>query len=139
MASIDDVYGSSELLRAADLKGRKVTVTIASVTPRQFNDGGKLELSFVNKQKRLIANKTNGTAIAEALGSDYDRWPGSKIVLFPSTTDFKGERVPCVRCEAAPSGPRFVPEESQLPPAPAPRWEGGHGEANAAASDDIPF
>lgn len=117
MPSIDDVYGSDETLRASHLpQGRSVPVTIRQVTPKSFDDGGKLELAFVGKQRVLLCNKTNAGLIARVLGSrDYSTWIGQTIHLRAAETEFRGEMVPCVRVD--PRTPQAPPQPPTAPPA----------------------
>lgn len=118
MPTIDDVYGSGDTLKASHLpQGVPVPVTINRVRPKQFDDGGKLELAFVGKQRVLLCNKTNAGLIASYLGSrDYATWSGKVIFLRATTTDFKGEMVPCIRVDTDPPAEAAARQQ----PAPAP-------------------
>jgi hypothetical protein len=85
MPSIDDIY-SGNTLKATDIKGRVVTVTIENVVKKIFDqkDGtkkAKLVLEFVGKNKGFVVNATNARIIAEICGSDYSLWPGQTISL----------------------------------------------------------
>lgn len=118
MSNINDVFGGT-YLKAGDLivngKRRRVAVTIDDVKVREFDDGSKkLEISFVGKDKRLICNKTNATAIAEIHGEDYGVWAGKSITLFAGKTEFQGSRVDCIRVlheDEAPPPPAMGPDE----------------------------
>lgn len=105
-------------LRVEDLQGRAVPVTIARVTVEDIDgDRGrerKLVVAFKDKQKKLIANKTNAASIAAIAGDDLDRWPGATITLFPDTTMFGGKRVPCIRIR--PVGTTSAPTPAPMPP-----------------------
>ena len=91
MPTVSEIY-PSEWLKAADLAGRAVTVTIASVEVRSFDarsgkEEKKLVVSFTGAQKRLVCNVTQARAIAAAAGSDdTDNWPGTRIQLRPDRT-----------------------------------------------------
>lgn len=116
MPSINDVYGSGELLRAEDLpENVQVPVTIESVSHRKFDDGDKLEIRFVGKKKCLICNKTNAITISEMHGDDYSFWPGKQIAIYRTTTDFQGSRRLCVR--VAPGAVMTAPQQQYAPPA----------------------
>ena len=85
MPSIDEVYSGSTL-KAADIKGRVVTVTIANVVKKLFEqkDGtkrNKLVLEFAGKTKGFVVNSTNARIIAGICGNDYAQWPGQTISL----------------------------------------------------------
>jgi hypothetical protein len=116
MPSISEVFESGETLKAADiLPNVDVPCIIKSVQPKKFDDGSKLIISFVNKIKVLICNKTNARAIADLHGEDYSIWPDKTIFLRQAQTDFQGQIVPCIRVSL---NPPAVPA-SQLPqPAP---------------------
>jgi hypothetical protein len=144
MPTIDEVFSAGESLKAADLPaGRIASAVIASVEPINFDDGSKLIVNFVGKEKVLITNKTNANLIAVILGTrDYSRWIGGRIGLRSELVDFRGSRVPAVRvCDAPPApGVRVeVNEYTQAPPSPPPTYRGGHGEADPQSLSDIPF
>lgn len=97
MASIQDVYGTGETLKAADLQGREPTVVIATVTAKQFNDGNKLILTFEGKQKYFVCNKTNASRIALLYGDNYEKWIGKAIKLYTDIVDFQGKATQAIR------------------------------------------
>ena len=112
MASIRDVYRSSDTLAAGDLPaGVQVPVVIEGVRAVKFDDGNKLELRFRGKQKVLLCNKTNAMRIADQHGDDYDAWPGKLIYIQRDKTEFKGQLVDCVRVVRQPMA---VQQASQL-------------------------
>ena len=87
----NDYVGSGEWLKADDLKGNTVTLTIVSVEVVVFdNDSGKdekLGLNFKDRDKGICANKTNVKNLIEGLGSsDTDQWIGRKITASPNQT-----------------------------------------------------
>ena len=92
----------SQFLCAEDLKGRDVTVTIENVSGDDLMcQGGKKKhaflLSFVGKNKKLVMNKTNATAIAKMLGTEARKWQGQSITLYPTTCKFGKDTVTCIR------------------------------------------
>ena|SRR3990167_738766 len=101
---LNEVYTStSQFLKAADLQGKTVRLTISAVGVHEFSDDkdGKkkqLVLSFQGKEKKLGLNVTNATSIAKILGDDTDGWIGGHIKIYPTTTDFGDKKdVPCIR------------------------------------------
>src|SRR5260370_35581179 len=96
MTSIDDFY-PSKYLRADDLKGKEIEVTIDRVESEEFEqDGGtrnKPVVHFRNSGvKPLICNKTNSTRIATALNNkEYTTWAGVRILLYSAQEEFKGQ------------------------------------------------
>ena len=103
MPSIDDVFPSSgNHLKAEDLKGNAVKVTISSYEIVEFKGKNGTEkkpiLTFEGKEKTLVCNKTNARMIAKNTGSqELDDWAGKTIIIYPTETDFGGEIVPCLR------------------------------------------
>jgi hypothetical protein len=108
MANIDDFY-PSKFLRASDLKGKEITVTIDRVEAEEFeqDDGVKRPKPVVhfrnNGLKALVLNKTNSTRIATALSNkDTDAWAGKQVLLYPDMERFKGQVHEVVRVRRAP-------------------------------------
>lgn len=114
----------SKYLKAEDLQGRRLAVTIesADIETIQGNHGpeDKLIVRFVGKEKGLVCNVTNANVIAELLGSEEtDDWIEKRIVLYEAKVDFQGKRVPAIRVAELPGS---------KPPPPPP-----------AESDDVSF
>ena len=78
----------SNYIRAADLQDRQITVTIDRVMMEDIGSDHKPVVYFQGKEKGLVLNKTNTTAIAHGYGDDTDDWTGAEIIIYPSTTDF---------------------------------------------------
>ena len=94
-----------QYLKAADLQGKRVRVTIESVDMEDIGGETKPVVRFQGKSRGIVLNKTNANAIWGINGSDdTDDWPGTEIILFPSKTDFQGKRVDCIRIDP-PDGP----------------------------------
>src|SRR6476659_477300 len=95
---ISDVF-PSKYLKAEDLEGASVTVTIEEVKREEV--GPKKEskpvISFAETLKRLVLNKTNAATIAKLYGEETDEWLGKRIILYPKDTEFQGEMVLAVR------------------------------------------
>jgi hypothetical protein len=108
MANIDEFY-PSKFLRASDLKGKEITVTIDRVEAEEFEQDGvkrpKPVVHFRDKGiKPLVCNKTNSTRIATALGNkDTDAWTGKQVRLFPDMEEFKGQVHEVIRVRRAPA------------------------------------
>lgn len=106
----------SKYLKAADLKGKHVTVQISGLEMEDIGDktGDKPVLYFANKSKGLVLNKTNTTTIIENLGtSETDDWMGQRITLFTTRVDFQGRRVDAIRIDQAPNRKKASPVEEQ--------------------------
>jgi hypothetical protein len=132
MAKRDEVF-PSKYLKAGDLKGTPITVTIVSApietlkTPDGREDT-KTVLYFCGAKKNLPLNRTNWDAVANICGDDSDDWPGHKIELYPATTEMKGKVVDCIRVRAPVQG-ELAPKK--LPPPPQ--------AADDDMSDEIPW
>jgi hypothetical protein len=115
---IDQLY-PSKFLRAADLNGRPLRVTIAGLKREDIGGERKVVLAFTNDTKSLILNKTNGRAIAKALGDETRGWAGKDIVLVPTQVDFRGDMVDAIRVRAAtprPQQQQQAPTNNDEPP-----------------------
>ncbi len=96
--SIKELYPSkSNALKAADLKGQQHTLKINGMEIAEFNEGKKLVLKFVDKEKGLVLNKTNSGIIADSYGDDESSWVGQEIVVYPDKTMFGADLVDCIR------------------------------------------
>jgi hypothetical protein len=105
----DDVF-QSKYLKAADLDGNPITLTIASATLETLkNPKGeeqkKIVLGFRKAKKTLPPNLTNFEAVVDATGEDdTENWPGHKVELYPSEVQMGGKMVDCIRIRAAAQG-----------------------------------
>jgi hypothetical protein len=122
MAKRDDVF-PSKYLRAADLNGNPVTVTIVSAPLETLkNPEGKEQtktvLYFRGTKKLLPLNVTNWDAVAGICGDDSDDWAGKAIELYPAKTQMGGKTVDCIRIRAPAQGelPKKNPAAAKKPP-----------------------
>lgn len=132
----------SKYLKAADLDGRQVTVTISHVDMEDVATGEepKPVLYFDGKEKGVVLNKTNANVLSMAYGDDTDDWTGQKITLFEAMVSYQGNTVAAIRMKLPPrdkpakpsstfqSGRQPVPMTGPQPTAPLP-----------GPDDDIPF
>ena len=97
---IDQVFPST-YLKASDLQGREITVTIDRAEMEPIGQGDKKEnkpiLYFRGKEKGVVLNKTNSFAIADAYGKNTDDWIGQQVILFCAWVDFQGRSVEAIR------------------------------------------
>lgn len=99
----------STYLKAADLQGKRVTVTIDKVVMEDIGGEHKPILKFQGKDRGVVLNRTNANMIAEITGSEETGdWQGARIVLYPTKTDFQGKRVDCIRVDY-PNGGKPAP------------------------------
>jgi hypothetical protein len=116
---VDQLY-PSRFLRCADLDGKPMRVTIDGLRREDIGGETKVVLSFTNGAKALILNKTNGKAIAKALGNETTTWRGKDIMLVPAQVDFRGDIVDAIRIRPAPAR---SPQSPEPPPSEAPDFE----------------
>lgn len=124
---VSDVFPSN-YLKAADLNGRTVRVTMDRVEVEQIGTDRKPVLYFQGKEKGVVLNKTNASNIALMFGENMDDWRGSEVELFPAMVDFQGRSVEAIRIR---------PVRPTRPAAPPPQAPAGNGAR--ALDDDIPF
>lgn len=140
----------SNYVKASDLQGREVEVGISHVTVEEIGGDRLPVLYFQGKEKGMVLNKTNAMNISLVHGQNTDNWAGRRIVLFPTTTDFNGRTVDCIRAK----GPQHTGQNHQAPlgasaaplaqPAPAPQPAHNSPPTNGGGTpfdlnDSIPF
>lgn len=125
----------SDYLKAADLNGKAVRVTIESVSTEEVGNDQKPVLHFVGKDKGLVLNKTNANRIVEATGTDEtDDWKGWAITLYACKVDFQGKRVDAIRVDDRPDASKS-PDRTARPSTPPVT----DAPPPLVTDDDIPF
>lgn len=107
----------SNYLKASDF-AKPTEMVMDSVQMEEVGDDTKPVLYFQRCKKGLVLNKTNSNAIQAAYGKETDDWSNKKIVVYPSTTDYQGKTVDCLRIKVPkpgkPAAKPAEPEESDL-------------------------
>jgi hypothetical protein len=119
----------SKWLKASDLEGKPRLVTIKKFTEEKLQGETfpKPAVWFKEEEKALILNITNGKKIEQICGTgDPDKWPGKRIVIFPTETELRGETVDCIRVRAPKPGAKPAPQEEEY-------------HEDEQPSDDVPF
>lgn len=111
----DQLY-PGRFIKAGELQGKKVTLTIADVDIEELEgEGGakkvKAIISFRESKKQLVACKTNGICLREMFGRELAVWIGKQITLFEDT--WNGE--PCTRIWGSPDIAHELEVEVALP------------------------
>lgn len=119
----------SAYLKAADLRGQTVTVTIADCKMELLGEDKKPVLYLANKDKAMVLNKTNSMALSSAFGPNTTNWVGQKIELFSMPVQFQGQIVDGLRVRV----PVGAKQDFQAPAAQAKPAE------TPALDDDLPF
>ncbi len=103
---ISDAF-ASKYIKAADLQGRRVSVTISHVTVENVGKEDKPEnkpvVYFTGKDKGLVLNKTNGEQISSMYGDETDTWLDKVIELFTQKVPFNGQMVDAIRVAPPPN------------------------------------
>jgi hypothetical protein len=94
---------SSNYLRAVDIKGQDVRVTIESFKIESIGQGSEAKelpvLRFKGKAAGFVLNKTNANIIQVAFGDETDDWTGKQVELYVTQVGYKGEMVDGIRCK----------------------------------------
>ena len=96
MPHIDEAF-PSKYVRASDLRNKPARVVISNLVYETIDNKRKLIMFFQGKEKGLVLNKTNATAIATVYGQDTDDWIGGELELYPTMVDYQGKQVEALR------------------------------------------
>jgi hypothetical protein len=129
--NINDAFPSS-YIKAADLQGRPVRVTVESCQLEDLDGEQKPVLRFRGKQKGMVLNRVNAGTLSAALGDETAAWTGREIEIYPDQTMFQGRMVACLRLRVPQQQqqPAMQPQQAAAMAAQAPA-----GEPN----DEIPW
>lgn len=139
----------SEYVKAADLRGKDVTVKIDHLTWENLvMAGGKRDRKVTVHlrstrgkllEKRWVVGKTVLRQIAAALGGEpaVDKWSGGTITMYPTTCrGADGKTVECIRVRVRTNaGATDIPEDMTAKPAPRVDFA---DEAEAEAEETAP-
>ena len=134
MANINEAFPSN-YIKAADLKGRQVSVKMDRCEYEMIGSDKKLILYFVGKEKGMVLNKTNASNIAAIYGDDTEDWRDQEVVLFEAMVDFQGKTVPAIRVKAAVRKPAARASSSEMREEAPPRQSAPRDDMD----DGIPF
>lgn len=115
IVDFDQLY-PGRFLKAGQLLGKKVTLTIADVDTEELQgDDGKVQtkatLSFRETPMKHVCCKTNGICIREMFGRKVTEWVGKRVTFFPDT--WNGE--PAIRVWGSPDIDRDIDVTVTLP------------------------
>jgi hypothetical protein len=129
----------SKYLKAADLQGREVRVTMQNVEREKIGDDTKPVLYFKGKDKGVVLNKTNAGTISDAYGDDSEDWFDQPLILFSVMVDFQGKVGPAIRCRVPTAKDnKAQPKADPISSGPAPQRQVG-GVSDNLPEDSIPF
>ena len=112
--TVDDFFPSN-FLKAADLKGRDLVVTIDHVDHEEFENDGKKKMKPVvhfrdDGVKPMVCNKTNFLLIAAVCGMKVQEWSGKQICVYPEMIAYKGNVSDAIRAKRPPQAPVVATE-----------------------------
>lgn len=91
MAKVGEVF-PSKFIKADDMKGQTVTLTIKEVKIEEAFGSQKPVLYFQETDKALTVNPTNARIITSLLEDDEtDHWAGARITLTPTMRNIAGQ------------------------------------------------
>lgn len=138
----------TEYIKAPDLRGKDVTVTIARVAWENLvMEGGRRDkkavIHMTNSRgvrlgKRWVVGKTVLKQLAASVGSpDVSQWIGRQVTMYPTTCKGKaGETMECIRVRVRVSQTATeIPED--MAQAPAPRSFLDEAEADETAPPEV--
>ena len=129
----------SQYLKAADLGGREIRVTMGHVEREKIGTDNKLVLYFKGKEKGLVLNKTNAGTIGDGYGDDTDDWLDQPIILFSVKTDYQGKVVDAIRCRVPTAKDnREAQPRREDPISTSPKRMTG-GVSDNMPQDEVPF
>ena len=107
-----DLLFPSQWLKAADFRGKTVTVLIERIDPRadlKRTDGSsekKPVVYFRGDWKPMVLNRTNGRVLAKLYGPEVTGWIGKPIMLRSEKVSSFGQTVDAIRVVAEKPKPR---------------------------------
>lgn len=124
-----------QYLKAADLEGRQVTVSIDHVKMEDIGGDTKPVVYFIGKERGLVLNKTNANNIGFLYGDETDDWHGKQITMYEAMVDFQGRSTAAIRVK----GPaRPEPQRGAQPQRRMDPISSGPPQDHPV-NDDIPF
>lgn len=91
----------SKFVKAADLNGKPVTLTIKELKIEKMGHGAEEErkpvLFFERATKGLVLNRTNAMVIASLYGDEADDWAGKRVTIYPTRVRAFGQMQDCIR------------------------------------------
>lgn len=97
--NINDVFPSN-FLKASDLHGRKLRLTISEVRMEKMGQEEKPVLYFEGKDKGLVLNKTKAGILSAAYSPETEGWRGKEVAIYPTKVSFQGQMVDAIGVEA---------------------------------------
>lgn len=97
--NINDVFPSN-YLKAGDLSGKKLKLTIESVDMEEIGTDRKPVIHFAGKSKGLVLNKSKAAVLSSVFGLETSQWEGQQIAIYPTKVAYQGQMVDSIGVEA---------------------------------------
>lgn len=116
---VTDIW-PSKYVKAGDLNGKTVTLTIKKLVMEEMTNHGneketKPVLYFDKATKGLVLNRTNGMIIAALYSMETDNWVGKRISIYPTKVKAFGSMQDAIRVkEEIPAQPKPVAQAAQV-------------------------
>jgi hypothetical protein len=109
----------SKYVKACDLNGKTVTLTIAKLVIEELGHGAEKErkpvLYFQKATKGFVLNRTNAMTIAGLYGDESDDWLGKRISIYPTRIRAFGAMQDTIRVrEEIPAQPKSLAHGVQI-------------------------
>jgi hypothetical protein len=103
--SFDELY-PGRFLKAADLRGKHVTVRIADIALEELEGEKGAKVSGIiflhGTDKQIVLNRTNGYCLKAMFGKTLSDWIGKRVTIKPDTTKLGRDTVDCIRIHGSP-------------------------------------
>ena len=110
-----DDFFKGRFLKASDLAGKPLTLTIAEVSREELDGLQKPIISFEEHDQQLALNKTNLESLVDLTRTKrMSDWVGRRITLVPEHTRFSGTSVDCIRVRPQVAKAE-LPSEDEVP------------------------
>ena len=122
MVNINEAFPSN-WIGADDLKGADITLVINKSSVQDLgqapNTDRKPCIWFNGTDKGMALNVINRNTIIDLYGPETNNWHGESITIYPTTTEWQGKMVPCVRVRTArpDNGKGALPAPAPVTPA----------------------
>jgi hypothetical protein len=108
-------------IKGVMFKGKAVTLTISDIDREEFPDkkapggkGLKVVLSFKERDKQIIANKLNCTALMLMFGRNTKDWRGKRVTFYGEKGTWFGKKQEAIRIYGSPDIAEDIAETVRL-------------------------
>ena len=134
-----------EFLSGEMIGAKDVVLTIKDVEMQEMNNGKQEEtkpvVTFQERDKKWVLNKTSARALADALGPETTAWQGRKVVLHAPVISAFGRTMRAIRVKSVLPAAHTTPSAAPVvePPAAPIHAGSNNGSASPAELNDALF